>query len=69
MNLLIRHGHVMDPLSGFNQVADVAVQKGHILAIGQVPSSFKPDQTFDASACMVIPGLVDACVRLGEPGH
>ena len=69
MNILIQHGHVMDPSSGFNQVADVAVQKGHVLAIGQIPSHFKADRTMDATGCMVVPGLVDACARLGEPGH
>jgi dihydroorotase len=69
MNILIQHGHVVDPASGFSQRADVAVQKGHVLAIGQIPADFKADQTIDATGCMVIPGLVDACARLGEPGH
>ena len=69
MNILIQHGHVIDPASGFSQLADVAVQKGHVLAIGQIPADFKADQTIDATDCMVIPGLVDACARLGEPGH
>ena len=69
MNILIQNGHVVDPASGFSQRADVAVQKGHVLAIGSVPSDFNPDQTIDATDCMVIPGLVDACARLGEPGH
>ena len=26
-------------------------------------------QTIDAKGCMVVPGLVDACARVGEPGH
>ena len=69
MNILIQHGHVVDPASGFSQRADVAVQKGHVLAIGNIPANFKADQTIDANDCMVIPGLVDACARLGEPGH
>jgi len=69
MNILIQHGHVIDPASSFSQLADVAVQKGHVLAIGHIPADFKADQTIDATDCMVIPGLVDACARLGEPGH
>ena len=69
MNILIQHGHVVDPASGFSQRADVAVQKGHVLAIGNIPADFEADQTIDAADCMVIPGLVDACARLGEPGH
>jgi dihydroorotase len=73
MNLLIQHGRVIDPASAFDQTADVAVQEGRILAIvlkGQkLPAGFQPDQTVDARGCIVAPGLVDAQVRLREPGH
>jgi dihydroorotase len=69
MNILIRNGQVIDPASGFNAPADVAIQNGSILSIGQIDAAFKPTQTIDASGCMVVPGLVDACARLGEPGH
>ena len=33
-NLLIHGGRVIDPASGFDQVADVAVADGRVLAIG-----------------------------------
>jgi len=69
MSILIQNGQVIDPASGLNQRADVAIQNGSILAIGQVDAGFKPSQTIDATGCMVVPGLVDACARLGEPGH
>ncbi|MEY3674479.1 MAG: hypothetical protein RJB47_1187, partial [Pseudomonadota bacterium] len=69
MSILIQNGQVMDPASGLNTRADVAIQDGHLLAIGKVPAGFKAAQTIDAKGCMVIPGLVDACARLGEPGH
>ena len=33
MNILIQHGRVIDPASGFDHIADVAVADGHIVAI------------------------------------
>jgi dihydroorotase len=65
MNILIQGGRVIDPASGFDAVADVAVADGKILAIGAVPVGFTPDQTIPAQACIVVPGLVDLSVRLG----
>lgn len=59
----------MDPASGLDQVGDIAIAAGKVLAIGQVPSDFVPGQTIDASGCWVLPGLVDLAVRLREPGH
>ncbi len=69
MSILIQNGQVIDPASGFNARADVAIQNDRILSIGKVDAGFKPSQTIDATGCMVVPGLVDACARLGEPGH
>ena len=69
MNLLIQGGRVVDPSSKHDAIADVAVQDGKILAIGQVPAGFKPDTTVDAAGCVVCPGLVDLSVRLREPGY
>jgi dihydroorotase len=69
MNLLIQGGRVVDPSSKHDAIADLAVQDGKILAIGQVPAGFKPDTTVDAAGCVVCPGLVDLSVRLREPGY
>ncbi|OYT93369.1 MAG: dihydroorotase [Burkholderiales bacterium PBB3] len=69
MNLLIQGGRVVDPSSKHDAIADVALQDGKILAIGQVPPGFKPDTTLDAAGCVVCPGLVDLSVRLREPGY
>ena len=69
MNLLIQGGRVVDPSSKHDAIADVAVQDGKILAIGQVPAGFQPDTTVDATGCVVCPGLVDLSVRLREPGY
>jgi dihydroorotase len=73
MNILIQHGRVIDPASGFDHTADVAVADGHVVAIVQagekLPAQFKAEQTIDAKGCIVAPGLVDLQVRLREPGY
>jgi dihydroorotase len=69
MSILIQNGQVIDPASGLNTRADVAIQNGIIVSIGQAAAGFVPAQTIDAGGCMLVPGLVDACARLGEPGH
>jgi dihydroorotase len=69
MKLLIKNGRVINPASGFDQVADVAIAAGRIVGIGAVQADFAPNKTIDASGCVVAPGLVDLSVRLREPGH
>ena len=68
-NLLIHGGRVIDPASGFDQVADVAVADGRVLAIGAAARDAPAGRVIDASGCIVAPGLVDLAVRLREPGH
>ena len=68
MKILIRNGRVIDPASGFDRVCDVAIADGRVLAIGSVAAGFAPNRVIDASACIVMPGLVDLAARLREPG-
>ncbi|MET3512687.1 dihydroorotase [Pseudacidovorax sp. 1753] len=69
MNTLIQHGRVIDPASGLDGVADVAIADGRIAGIGEVPAGFNAERTIDASGCLVLPGLVDLAARLREPGY
>ena len=69
MKILIQHGRVIDPASGRDETADVAIAAGRVLAIGQAPADFTPNRTIDAAGCWVLPGLVDLTARLREPGH
>ena len=67
--ILIKGGRVIDPASGFDQISDVALADGVVLAIGKIAPDFSPAQTIDATGCIVAPGLVDLAVHLREPGH
>jgi dihydroorotase len=69
MNILIKNGRVIDPASGTDAVADVAIAAGRVLAVKQVPADFEPARVIEAKGCCVVPGLVDLSARLGEPGY
>jgi dihydroorotase len=69
MKILIKNGRVIDPASNFDEICDVAVAAGRVLAIGNRAPGFTPSKVIDASGCVVAPGLVDLAVRLREPGH
>ena len=68
MNVLIKQGHVIDPTNNIDAVKDVYIAKGKVIAVGKKPKDFNVDQTIDASNQIVMPGIVDLCVRLREPG-
>jgi dihydroorotase len=69
MKILIQHGRVIDPASGRDEAADIAIANGRILTIGRVPVDFNADRVIDARGRIVAPGLVDLAARLREPGH
>ena len=69
MKILIKNGRVIDPATGFDQPADLAIADGKLVARGAVPSDFAADRILDARHLVVAPGLVDLAARLGEPGH
>ena len=73
MKTLIQNGRVIDPASGLDEVADIAIAAGKIQAIVKkgepLPAGFQAEKTFDAKGCIVAPGLVDLQARLREPGY
>ncbi|MEO5733193.1 MAG: dihydroorotase [Rubrivivax sp.] len=69
MKILISGGRVIDPASGRDEVADVAIASGRIVAIAPSVPDFGADRRIDASGLVVAPGLVDLAARLREPGR
>ena len=69
MKILISGGRVVDPASGRDEVADVALSGGRIVAIGTRAADFTADREIDARGLVVAPGLVDLAARLREPGE
>ena len=69
MKILIQGGRVINPATGFDEVGDLAIAAGRIVAIGQAGADFVPNKTIQAAGCIVAPGLVDLAARLREPGY
>ncbi len=70
MKTLIRNARLVDPLSGQEESGAIAIADGLIVGAGaRAPADFTAERTIDAEGCVVVPGLVDLCARLGEPGH
>ena len=65
--LLLKNGRVIDPASGHDAVADVAIEDGVIAAVGK-NLSLAGAEIFDASGLVVAPGFIDMHVHLREPG-
>ena len=68
MRTVIRNGRVVDPASGRDQVADLAIAGGRIVRIGAI-QDFEAERVVDATGLVVAPGLVDLAARLREPGQ
>jgi len=69
MKILIKHGRVIDPASGLDEVCDVAIAAGRIVSLNHTAADFSPNKTLDATGCIVAPGLIDLSARLREPGY
>jgi len=67
--MLIRNGHVIDPANKRDEVGDVYIEDGKIVASKsefRIPNS--EIEEIDASGLIVTPGLIDMHVHLREPG-
>lgn len=56
--LVIRNGRVLDPAAGRDEWADIAVADGRIACLAAGISG-EGEREFDATGCLVTPGLVD----------
>ncbi|WP_426151615.1 dihydroorotase [Pseudomonas sp. DC3000-4b1] len=69
MSASIIGARVIDPASGLDQVTDLHLRDGKVLAIGAVPEGYKAEQRIEAAGLVAAPGLVDLNVALREPGY
>ncbi len=69
MKIKISNGRVIDPKNNMDQITDIYIQDEKITSIHQSPDDFTPDKTIDASNQFVLPGLIDICARMREPGQ
>jgi dihydroorotase len=78
LKTLIRGGRVVDPASGRDELADLAIAADRIVAIAPAGGGdaaagrlrdFDAERVIDAAGLVVMPGLIDLAARLREPGH
>jgi dihydroorotase len=67
-NFSILHGRLIDPANGIDEISDLHIANGRILAVGPAPDGFQ-GETIDASGQVVCPGLIDLSAHLREPGQ
>jgi len=68
MNILLKNGNIIDPLSGRNDVADVLIVDGAIERIkAKLPESAGA-KVLDCSGAVIAPGFIDMHVHAREPG-
>jgi dihydroorotase len=65
--LCIKNGHVIDPASGRDEIADLLIDDGRIVECGPGLDAFGAE-VFDATGAVVSPGFIDMHVHLREPG-
>jgi dihydroorotase len=65
---VLRGGRVLDPSSGRDELADVRVADGTVIAIEKRVEPAAGDHVIDLAGMLVTPGLVDPHVHLREPG-
>ena len=66
--MVIKNGRVMDPASGFDAIADVAIEGDVIKQIAAGIDTTGVDEVIDATGFIVAPGFIDMHVHLREPG-
>lgn len=65
--LLLKNGRVIDPAQRRDEIADLGIIDGRIVAPDLVAE--KDAEIFDLRGCWVVPGLIDMHVHLREPGE
>jgi len=68
MRILIENGKLLAPSSKLDQVQDLFIAENKIVSLKKKPSGFNPDLVINAKDKIILPGLIDLCARLREPG-
>ena len=68
MILLIKNGHVINPATETDEVADILAEDGKVVKMEKNIRD-KADYVIDAKGCYVMPGFIDMHVHLRDPGQ
>ena len=65
-DLLLKGGRVVDPYSSMDEVADVAVAHGRIIAVQADLPTEKAAESINVTGALVLPGLIDSHAHIFE---
>ncbi|MCY4282267.1 MAG: dihydroorotase [Gammaproteobacteria bacterium] len=68
MRILIRNGRLICPLQQLDDVGDVCIADGRIVAVGAPADGFSADLEITLEGEFICPGIVDLSVHTREPG-
>ena len=68
MDILIKGGHVINPATKMDEVADVRIENDEIAEIGKNLKAKKTDRVIQAKGYYVMPGFIDMHVHFRDPG-
>ena len=69
MALLLKDAHVIDPQNGIDEVTDVLVRDGLVVAVGTDIELPEKLLVKDCAGKYLIPGMVDVHVHFRDPGQ
>jgi len=68
-SVLIKNARLLDPAAGSDTIGCIGLRDGAIDYRGKRPPMAKYDEIIEAKGLWLMPGAVDLCARLREPGH
>ena len=68
-SILFKNGHLLDPSTNLDTVADLLVSNEKISNIGPLQAEPANLKVYDASGLIITPGFVDVHCHLREPGQ
>lgn len=68
MRTIIKNGHILDPSTNMDEVADICIEDGVIVKIGKDLTGENADEVICAKGKYVMPGFIDLHVHFREPG-
>lgn len=69
MNILLKSGRLVDPLSGKDEVTDMHIVDGRIEKVGKNLPGSKSTEVVQLKGKIIAPGFMDMHVHLREPGY
>lgn len=64
--IILKNGYVIDPKNNINEVMDIAILDDEIVEVGKDIYVEKGDMLLDCEPLLVVPGLIDMHVHLGD---